>query len=410
MKYTNIIDVFLYKKHVGTLGIVKKDIFFEYDSDFVKNGFSISPIALPLKSGIIRNKEKEFEGLFGVFNDSLPDGWGRLLIDKSLVKQSILLHNVSPLDRLSIVGKNGMGALEYVPENKDLWIDDVELDIDSINDKAQKILLEEEKEDELKELRSLNGSSCGARPKITALYNMKTNKFYQDKGEPISDKNVEHWIVKFNSSSDSKYATNIEYAYSLMAQACGIEMSQTRLFSSKKNTYFGTKRFDRNGNKKIHMHTLSGILNSDHKNVELDYEHLIQVVQKFTRSNEEVEKAFRLACFNVLAHNRDDHGKNFALCLNEEGYWYLSPAYDLTFSDGPRYWQSTSVLGEGQNPTAKNLLALGKKYNIKKATQIIDEVLYYVRSWDIYAQEAKISEKISYEIEKVLKKECSLNL
>jgi serine/threonine-protein kinase HipA len=321
-------------------------------------------------------------------------------MDKSLIKKGVLLQDITPLDRLSLIGKNGMGALEYYPQGDTTWVDNVELNLSAINQTAQKILTEDGTQKELNELRSLNGDSCGARPKIIALYDRNKQQFFYDDGSLDSD--LESWIVKFPSSSDGSYAVNIEYAYSLMARACGIEMSETALFHSDGKDFFGTRRFDRIDNKKIHVHTLSGILCSDHRNVELDYENLIQVVMHITHSVKEAEKAFRLACFNVLSHNRDDHGKNFALSLNCFGEWKFAPAYDLTFSDGPAHWQSMSVMGEGKNPTSKDLFKLAKKYDIKNASNIFDEVCSGLAQWEQFADEAKIPNVNSLHVKKWL--------
>jgi serine/threonine-protein kinase HipA len=185
-----------------------------------------------------------------------------------------------------------------------------------------------------------------------------------------------------------------------MARAAGLDMMPTHLFPAKKGAgYFGVERFDRAGDKRLHMHTVSGLLHADHRLPSLDYEQIMRATLALTRNVQELEKILRLAAFNVFAHNRDDHAKNFSFLMDEKGSWRVAPAYDLTFSGGPGGEHSTTVMGEGKRPTKEQLLKLAEKVGIAKplANPIIDEVKDAVQQWPSHAEEAgatKASKKI----------------
>jgi serine/threonine-protein kinase HipA len=157
------------------------------------------------------------------------------------------------------------------------------------------------------------------------------------------------------------------------AQAAGIEVPQIKLFEDK---YFGVKRFDRVSNgEKVFMISACGLLDSSHRYPTLDYNHLMSATLELTRDFREVEKMFRLMCFNVFAHNRDDHSKNFSF-LYKDGNWYVSPAYDLTYSYGMGGEHATTINGESRNPAEKDILSVAKIISLdqRKTEKIIDEV------------------------------------
>jgi serine/threonine-protein kinase HipA len=241
----------------------------------------------------------------------------------------------------------------------------------------------------LGELLSLNGSSAGARPKVMVGVSKNKNEIIHGVDDvPIG---YDHWLIKFTSSTDPEDNGVIEYAYSLMAKSVGIYMPETYLFPALKGAgYFGVQRFDRKGNDKIHIHTVSGLLHADHRLPALDYEDILKTAMVLTKSMPEVEAVFRLAVFNILTHNRDDHSKNFAFLMESDGAWTAAPAYDLTFSSGPAGEHSTTVMGEGKSPSRKHLQQLGKKMGIKKTDDIIDQVVAAVSRWKEFADEAGV--------------------
>ena len=365
---------------VGRLAMRERTIYFEYDRTFIERGLELSPLRLPLKSGLFSFDYNLFEGLPGVFNDSLPDGWGRLLFDRFARAQGTVPSEVTPLDRLAHIGVHGMGALVFEPDHSvGGTYDTISLDI--LAEQAQDVLAGTSDE-VLQELLSLNGSSAGARPK--ALIGVNQDRTHIVHGVNDLPGGYTPWMVKFANSQDGLDAGAIEYVYALIAADAGINMPDVHLFPAKKSAgYFAVKRFDRDGNKRYHMHTACGLLHSDFRTPSLDYEDLIAFASMLTRDVREVEKMYQLAVFNVLAHNRDDHAKNFSFLMNEQGQWALSPAYDLTFSSGPRGEQSTMVMGESKAPKAEHLIKLGIDAKIDKDRihEIIQQTQVSLAKW-----------------------------
>ena len=377
MKKIKSLQVFYNEKKVGTLALMKNNIVaFEYDNEWINNGFSISPFNLPLKKQVFIPRIDPFDGLYGVFSDSLPDGWGRLLVDRMLNSQNINPRQISQIDRLAIVGETGMGALSYKPEYNLLEEKDCQEDYDSLALSCKKILNTEYSAD-LDNLFRLGGSSGGARPKI------------------LTKIDNEDWIIKFPSSLDDNNIGELEYLYSVCAKKCKIYMPEIKLFPSKISSgYFGIKRFDRKklltgAIRKLHMISVSGLLETSHRIPNLDYNDLMQLTLNLTKSFEEVEKLFRLMCFNVFSHNRDDHSKNFSFIYNEDlNKWELSPAYDLTYSYSINGEHATTINGNGANPGLNDILNVAEKIGLDK----------------------KKAKKIAIEIEEIVKKDLKIFL
>ncbi|MCR5260753.1 MAG: type II toxin-antitoxin system HipA family toxin [Candidatus Gastranaerophilales bacterium] len=343
------LKVFYNNTVVGTLAKTPDNLVaFEYDNEWLNKGFSISPFSLPLVKKVFLPKFEPFDGLFGVFNDSLPDGWGRLLVDRLLLKNRINPNEIDNLNRLAVVQESGMGALTYQPVHK-FEAPQEESDYDKLATECSKIL-ESQNSDNLDELFKLGGSSGGARPKI------------------LTKIDGADWIIKFPSSQDPKNIGEQEYNYSLCAKECGIKMSETRLFESKIcSGYFGIKRFDRQNGKKVHMVSVSGLLETSHRLPNLDYNILMKLTLELTKNYQDIEQLFRLMCFNVFARNRDDHSKNFSfLYVENKKEWHLSPAYDLTYSSSFNGEHATTINGEGKNPTTEHILAVAKNIGIKE--------------------------------------------
>lgn len=352
-----------HERDVGILAMTNdKRVAFSYDESWIQNGFSISPFSLPLEEKVFLPQKYHFDGLFGVFADSLPDAWGNLLLTKVL-KQHGFNKEVTVLDRLALVGKGGMGALTYEPDY-DLVEHCESKDFDHLATECNKVL-QTEYSDDLDLLYQMAGSSGGARPKILTSLEEK------------------EWMIKFPAHVDSKEIGKQEYDYSICAKNCGIVMSETRLFPSNQCTgYFGIERFDRrnkNGKQnRIHMITASGLLEADFRTPCLDYHTLMKLTRILTmESKSDLENMFRRMCFNVFAHNRDDHGKNFSFLYDEDKEkWKLSPAYDLTYSNTYYGEHTTSVDGNGSNPGEKELLNVGIQAGMKKqkCVEIITEI------------------------------------
>ncbi len=367
MGKSKYIYVWLGERKVGTLASTDSQLVaFEYDKEWLEEGYSISPLSLPLEKGVfIPRRYEPFEGLFGVFADSLPDGWGRLLVDRLLRREGINPAQVDSISRLALVGSSGMGALTYEPE-RPMVLKMEKLSLDEIASECKK-MFETNHSENLDELFRLGGSSGGARPKI----------FYEMDGE--------EWIVKFPSSMDKENIGEQEYKYSLCAKECGIEMPETRLLPSKQCTgYFAVKRFDRDKNRRIHTVSVSGLLETSHRIPNLDYDILMQLTMQLTKDYTEVEKLYRQMCFNVFAHNRDDHSKNFSYIYDKE--WRLSPAYDLTYSNSIGGEHATTVSGNGRNPGMEEILQVANKIKLdaEKAKKIAREIQEIVEERELF--------------------------
>ena len=362
MHRLNKVDIFYHDRQVGTMALYENRLaVFEYDGEWLRDGFSISPFSLPLEKKVFVPKIDPFEGLFGVFADSLPDGWGRLLVDRLMRRNGLNPQTIGSLERLAIVGNSGMGALTYHPV---ILMENVQgdLSLDEIAGECSRILNTESSEN-LDYLFAKGGSSGGARPKI------------------LTKVGEEDWIIKFPSSDDSQNIGKQEYDYALCAQACGLNMEEVRLFPSNKTKgYFGTKRFDRRGKGeegKVHMVSAAGLLETSHRIPNLDYDILMKLTLQLTRSMEECEKLYRLMCFNVFAHNRDDHSKNFTYLYEEKAQrWILSPSYDLTYSNSLGGEHATTVNGNGVNPGMEDILAVAEKIglNVAKSQKTANEI------------------------------------
>lgn len=360
MKKIDHITVRYHDRIVGQLSLTPDDKLcaFEYDKQWLADGFSISPLELPLQHGLFIAKPSPFQGDFGIFEDSLPDGYGRYLLHKALQREGVNDSDLSSLDRLSIVGSGGMGALTYHPETH-ISINNGIADFDLLQQKALEVLKEQQDTDAGLLLYN-SGNSGGARPKAV---------FHDDEG---------HWLVKFRHTYDPKDIGLQEFHYNEVARQCGINVPDFKLINGR---YFATRRFDIDANDhRIHVATAGGLLCLSLQNPVLDYGNLLALTGFLTQSGREVEELFRRMVFNYLTDNKDDHCKNFSFYVHEESagryVWHLAPAYDLTlFTEGYNGEHATSVNGTG-NPALADMIAIGVKNKMKeqRCREIFDEV------------------------------------
>lgn len=385
---------------VGELVSDNKRIYFKYDADFIELGLNISPFKLPINSKIQVTDQLPFDGLFGVFADSLPEGWGKLLLDRKLISQGIPIVDIHPLDRLSFVGEHGMGALIYRPIREEQTITNSIQDLDRLAHEMN-VVLSGTSSDLLDELYALGGSSGGARPKILIAYNPDTQHILT--GHSMLPQGYSHWIIKFPSSFDRIDIAEIEFAYYKMALDAGLTMSESRLFKGKSGkNYFGTKRFDRIDNSRLHLHSAAGLMHDNFRLSTLDYGHLMDCAFKLERHVGAYENILRLATFNVFSHNRDDHSKNFSFLMDKQGTWKFAPVYDLTFSSSGHGMHSTSVAGESKQPGTKHLHELANYFKIRQPERIIQEVRDVLTSWKTYADIAGVESESKKMIGKIL--------
>jgi serine/threonine-protein kinase HipA len=373
MKLNVFLNMYGSRREVGLLVQEEQRIFFEYAPDFRKSSIELSPFKLPLKAGVFEEKNRVFDGLFGLFNDSLPDGWGCLLLDRKLRKMGKSYAEITPLDRLSLIGANPMGALEYEPADKesDLY---GEVELDSLSGEVDRIL-DGEESSVLDELLKLNGSSGGARPKIVA-YVSPDRKHIVHGGQNIPD-GYTSWIIKFSERHDPLTSGELEYRYSQAAKAAGITMPETHLFPLKDGRgCFGVQRFDRTSDGKVHTHTACGLLHASHRIASLDYENLLKLTWILTKSHADVMEMVRRMVFNVKSGNKDDHSKNFSFLLNEKNQWQLAPAYDLTPSAGINGEQTCMVNGKGRDISDADLIKAATAAGVTEADtkDIIEQI------------------------------------
>jgi serine/threonine-protein kinase HipA len=364
---------------LGTLLDVGNTIVFEYDAAAIERGLELSPIHHPLPrpgaAPVTYQGERIFSGLPGFVADSLPDGWGMLLMDRALRRAGREPAAVSVLERLAIVGNTAIGALSFEPAQEDsspkveLQLKDIAKRIAELQ--QDKAWTEKDAPDGLQQLLRLGGSPQGARPKVLANFNPRTGVV--STGETLTGA-ATPWLIKFPAEREHKEVCAMEELYARVARQAGHDMPKSRWFDlGAKYSAFGVERFDRalvkdkQGNKsllRIPVMSLSAMLQADHRLPSLDYETVLLATLRITGSQPELLKAFERCVLNVLLHNRDDHSRNFAFRLDANGYWKLAPVFDLTFSDGPGGEHSTSVLGHGQDITRAHLLALAKRCGV----------------------------------------------
>lgn len=347
---------------VGYLSSKEGQIRFQYDEGWLSDGFSISPFSLPLKKGIFINGKRNFDGLFGVFADSLPDGWGALMMVRRLAMEGINYEGLSPLTKLTLLGNKGKGGLSYEPAQNEEG--EEFSDLDEMASFAQEVLEGNRvSEENLDKMARMMGSSGGARPKAYLFAD-----------------NVE-WIVKFPGSFDPKDAGKDEYSSNLLAEECGLLVNEFRLFPSKRcSGYFGAARFDRLEGKRVHMVSLSSLLETSFRLPNLDYLHLFRVIVKICADEEDLYEAYGRMCFNVLYGNKDDHGNNFSFLYDEKRKGYrLSPFYDITKTPNMGEHAMT-VMGKG-NPEEIDLLEIGEEMRLSpsRCRSIIDKIKHVLK-------------------------------
>jgi serine/threonine-protein kinase HipA len=395
-----------------------RGILFEYSAQAAERGLELSPMhhALPragAASTAFQGAPHAY-GLPGFIADSLPDGWGMLLMDRALRKLGRDPRSVSVLERLAIVGERAMSALSFEPSEDDI------LPAERIELKAlaqQVIALQtdqsinsEQADAQLRHLMQLGGSPQGARPKVLVDFNQRTGAI--SSGLELTG-SATPWLVKFPATSEHKEVCAVEELYARVARAGGMDMPRSRSFElGAKHSAFGVERFDRvvlsKGKERsvirVPIMSMAAYLQADHRLPSLDYETVLLATLRITGDQREVIKAFDRCVFNVLMHNRDDHAKNFAFRLNEQGLWKLSPAFDLTYSFGPGGEHSTSLAGHGKYITREHLLRVAKTAGIalKKANEHIDHWCAKLKSFNRLADGLIIRRNTLLELQKSL--------
>jgi serine/threonine-protein kinase HipA len=386
---------------VGQLAETGGRLFFEYDAEFLRRPLWLSPFKLPPEPGLREHTDRAFGPIFGLFADSLPDGWGLLLMDRAFRKAGLEPSRISILDRLAYLGADTMGALVYEPALIREPAAALDLDLRQLA-AASRHVLAGDTEMILPLLHRAGGSPGGARPKV--LVGVGEDRLIS--GESNLPEGVAHWMIKFPGPDDPPDAGPIEYAYASMAGSAGIAMPRTRLFSAGGEFFFGVLRFDRNQNQRFHVHTLGNLIHSNYRIPSCDYMDFCTVTRILTRNHQDVLQAFRLMIFNILTHNRDDHVKNVAYMMDDQGDWRLAPAYDLTYAPGPGGEHSMTVMGEGGSPGCREIMDLGRKVGLRprEISHMLDQVVEAVGRWPGYAEEAGVTAKSKAMLRKVFQR------
>jgi serine/threonine-protein kinase HipA len=361
IKDIHAVNVMYHGQKVGTLSMGNRsNCQFEYDKDWLSNGFSISPLQLPLKAGLFTADYQPFNGNFGVFEDSLPGGYGEYLLRKVLKNSGIDPQGLTAVQWLSIVGSSGMGALCYVPETK-LLREDSQRSFDEMQQMALDVL-SERTEENADMLYFKSGNSGGVRPKCI-----------------FSDTDG-HWLVKFRHTYDPKNIGQLEYDYNKVARQCGIDVPEFKLIEGK---YFAVRRFDIENDVRLHVVTASALLNEPITPPKMEYHNLLQLTGYLTQSPKAVEQQFRRMAFNVFAHNMDDHARNFSF-ICRDGKWSLAPAYDLT-NDATLGEHASTINFKGL-PTDEDMITVGMNIRMSRelCQQIIEEVKEGTRELEKY--------------------------
>jgi serine/threonine-protein kinase HipA len=399
----------------------------EFFESFANERLDIAPLMMPIED-LLRgdrifsfpsHKTKTFKGLPGLLADSLPDDYGTTLIDEWFAATGIA-GSITPLDRLSYIGKRGMGALEFEPATKMKELNESSrLEIEQITELANQILNQREsfvanlqsKNKTIMDILRVGTSAGGAKPKAIIAYNEKTKEVRS--GQVMAPEGFGYWLLKFDGVEDSKLKDNpmgigrIEYAYHAMAVDCGIAMTECKLLHDGNHAHFMTKRFDRTETcEKLHTQTLCGIAHFD-RDERYSYEQIFQTMRRLHLPYADMEQMFRRMTFNIIARNHDDHTKNHAFIMNKTGNWSLAPAYDLCYSYSPSgKWTNQhqlSLNGKRDNFVEEDLLQVAQKADVKNAKEIIRQMIEVVSNWEIYAKSAEVKPEFISSIQKTLR-------
>ncbi|WNN47962.1 type II toxin-antitoxin system HipA family toxin [Siccibacter colletis] len=418
---------------VGTLAITEHSPWaaFEYDPAWIAEGFSVSPVHMPLSRAVYQFptlSAETYRGLPAVFADSLPDDFGNALINSWLARQGLDKTQFGAIDRLLYTGARGMGALEYQEAIPVSETSDDTLQLSALVDLAQRVLndrnhvhIEANEQDAMSHLLQVGTSAGGARPKAVIAVNADRTRILS--GQVSIPDDFDHYLLKFDGVTehhddsetfgDPKGFGLMEYSYYLMATRCGITMSPCEILSENGRSHFMTRRFDREGNQKYHTLTLCGMDHADFKKPgQYSYEELLALARRLGLSIKEQEQIFRRMVFNVIARNHDDHTKNTAFYVDDNFRWALAPAYDIAYSYKPgSQWvdqHQMTIDGKREGFTRENLLAVSRlisRLSDKKANSIIDRTLHEVRQWQTVAEEVGVFPALRDEITKNLRTE-----
>ena len=408
---TRILKVMLWGREVGRLCIdLRRHLpYFEYNREWVDSGLDISPLDSSIKlpqnlRPIFGASEKMYQKLPPFLADSLPDAWGNVLFEQWRLQQGIKPGEITPLDKLAFIGKRAMGAMEFYPETSNFNPKE-EINLKALIDLAEQIYtqrenvrIDPEQSLTMQALMAVGTSAGGRQPKAIIAINRETGEIRS--GQVGNMKGFDYCILKFGIKERS--TAELEMTYYEMAKKAGIQMMPCWLMDVEGDKHFVTQRFDREGEKKLHMQTLAALY------PEADsYERLLWVCRKMRLSELDSEEVFRRMVFNILANNTDDHNKNFSFLMDEQGRWRLSPAYDMTyiFNTGgflPETRHCLMIRGKYDGITLDDAMELAAENGIRKAQSIIGEVDKAVSEFRALAEQNGVKEQWISAVENTL--------
>jgi serine/threonine-protein kinase HipA len=421
-------EVLLWGRMIGAVSLEpgEQTAVFQYTRDFAASGIEVSPLAMPLRPEPYAFPElsyRSFRGLPGMLADSLPDRYGNALINAWLARKGRKPESANAVERLCYMGQRGTGALEFAPVKGPQPSVGEDIQVGELVELASRILAQRDgfetslapgnEEAGLLEILSVGMSAGGARAKAMIAWNPETNEVRS--GQVTAAPGFEHWLLKFDGVkanrdkerfNDPEGYGAVEFAYSRMAAAAGIEMAPCRLFEENGRRHFMTRRFDRpTGSTKLHMQSLGALRHFDFNQAgAYSYEQALMTIRELDLPMAVVEQQFRRMAFNVIARNQDDHVKNVAFLMDRAGEWSLSPAFDVTYnyrSDGE--WTARhqmSLNGKRDGFLIDDFLQCAEVISMQRtrALTIVGEVASRVAEWPDYADKEKVPEQMATEI------------
>jgi serine/threonine-protein kinase HipA len=400
---------------------------FQYVPEFVASNYQLAPLTMPASNTIYSFPalpRATFHGLPGLLVDSLPDDYGNALIDAWLAQEGRDASSFNPVERLCYTGTRGMGALEYRPAAGPAVGVSQAVELEALVELASDILTQRnqvngdfsaiKRKESLQQILSVGTSAGGARAKAIIAWNRDTHEVRS--GQVEAGSGFSYWILKFDGVSgnkdkeleDPKGYGLIELAYNKMAVAAGIDMTECRLLQEGGRAHFMTRRFDRTPvGKKLHMQSLGAMAHFDYKKPgAYSYEQAIRVMREIGLGTDDIEQQFRRTAFNIIARNQDDHVKNIAFLMDKRGSWYLSPAYDVTYSYNPAGdWtgqHQMSMNGKRDHFELEDFKAFAKNAAMKRgrAESILSEVQAVVKEWLSFARDAGVPDATAAKIQR----------
>ena len=382
------VEAFIFDKKIGNLLLKDGIVYFEYDKNFKTSGLEISPLKLPLSfNGVYTNNdERYFEGLAGVFHDTLPDKFGTKVIERYFESKNIPPHQLSVLQKLMFVGDKSIGAITYKPvlhKIEEKTVNEL-IELQNFYENAKKIISGDAIEvvDEMLNFMDSAASAGGARAKAIIGYNEDTKEIISGVKRDLKEK-FEHYLIKFDIANDdgsSSDYTKLEYLYMSMAKEVGIDVPKIELLSHGNLAHYLIKRFDRVNGETLHLHSVAGLTHTNFNiPMHYSYDELLRLTRYLTGSQKAVNEQFQRMIFNLVGRNQDDHAKNFAFTMDKNGIWNISPAYDITYSNGAGYTKNhqLSLNGKTNDFTLKDILGLAKKHSIKEnvAKEYLEQIV-----------------------------------